>query len=782
MSTQAGIVGTGIIARLFVVALFSGDEKISGALLGILNGFLAHYAYRTDQLLEPLVLVEVIFGTCFDAIYQVSTEKLVALALGGGIGILCADTLPVVWDDYAEPTLTSVKIKDDFDATEALSELSEDVTYSYEEYTITRPITTEAWIAAQRKQRSTKSTSAVPTGVSSSFVRNLQTSGANTPTRMSRLSTKAQLEDGTLLLTTEPTVTPSPAPSVSRSSRTINIDVEAPSAASKSSTSTVKASVRAQETTEAVETRSSRVESRQGSRRSAAKVSTKVSSSSTSSSSRTSIRFQKKGTSTKIDGTSIEILSQHMGFSPSFTGDFSPLNMPQSVRSRSSLHTLSRSHSQSHSRSRSRSYSHSRSRTARSVGTAVKSPHIDKSQPQFLESENIARSSSRLTNIQTERIQTPLGSAYLRTTPVRSARAVSPNREVIINYTDDATKIIIPPPSPFNDPGFNVRIIPQVDNLSVNAEILEPEKPNLDSLGLRGVLNDGPPFSPHRSQASFPELSIVPADEERRSEGTQHHSSHGHTSSEPQAPSIFKLKTAWRDDDSPLSPSLDSYTGQSEKPFPIHDDGNLTQEFEFEVAKSINSLHNDDDKEPSEGSRRPLPVEDRRHSMNTAYTSSLGRRGIGTIDMNYDNAAGLLGETKSPSIEFYHPNGSGTGVVVDDRDERTTSSHRYRRVRGRTRSRSFVTSSTVPESILSHGRTAAFITEAHELRKQARNEEARIAALQQERKEAQDRGQHTLAFKLGYEIDIAKEKVRNLYRKAERRMYAGGLINYLLLD
>ena len=93
-----------------------------------------------------------------------------------------------------------------------------------------------------------------------------------------------------------------------------------------------------------------------------------------------------------------------------------------------------------------------------------------------------------------------------------------------------------------------------------------------------------------------------------------------------------------------------------------------------------------------------------------------------------------------------------------------------------------MTSSTVPESILSHGRTAAFITEAHELRKQARNEEARIAALQQERKEAQDRGQHTLAFKLGYEIDIAKEKVRNLYRKAERRMYAGGLINYLLLD
>lgn len=764
MSTQAGIIGTGIIVRVLVIAFFLNDDKVAGTLLGILDGFTAHYAWRTDQLLEPLVLIDVILGTCFDAIFQVSTEKLVALALGGGIGILVADTLPSIWEDYGESKLgiSSVEIKEDYDATDALTEFSEDVTYIYEEYTISRPLTTAAWIASQRKRRSEKSTSMAPTGISSSAGRNLLTSTIDTPTRLSRLSTKAHRDDDPLLVATELTATPSPAPSVSKS---INIDIHPPSVASKSSVSTVKAKGTAHGTSPEIIETSIRAGSRQGSRHSAW-ISTVSSSSSSSKSSKSTSTSHTptRPNINKVDNPAQNVTPSRGMMESSFPEILTPPNIPQSVGGRSSLHTLSHSHTRSQSRSRSRS----RSRVSRSVAaSAIRSPYVQRSRSQTYGSERLARSSSRLAHENRDNLKTPIGGTYLHASPIRSTRAVSPNREVIINYTDDATQIIIPPPSPspIKEPGFNVKIIPNANEINMDVQPIEPE--NQDSLGLRGVVIDAT-MTPQRSQASFPELSTVPPEEERRSEGTLHRSSHGHTSSEPRAPSVFKLKTAWRDTTTPPSPSVDSYAGRSGKPFPIHDGEDIAQTYDFEIAKSTASVNNDGG--GSDNSNHPLLVREHRFSMNSAFTSSRGRRGINTLDMDYDNE-NLLGEAKSPSIEFYHPNGSGSGVVVDDRDERTTSSHRYPNVRGRTRSRSLNTTSTIPESAISRERTAAIIIEAQELRKQAREEEARIKDLQQERKEAQERGQHTFAFKLGHEIENSKEKVRSLYRKAEKRLY-----------
>ena len=52
--------GIGVALRIALNYIFSANERISGTLVGVWDGALAHIAWRTDTLLEPTVLLETI--------------------------------------------------------------------------------------------------------------------------------------------------------------------------------------------------------------------------------------------------------------------------------------------------------------------------------------------------------------------------------------------------------------------------------------------------------------------------------------------------------------------------------------------------------------------------------------------------------------------------------------------------------------------------------------------------------------------------------------------------
>ena len=52
--------GIGVALRIVLDHVFSANERISGTLVGVWDGALAHIAWRTDTLLEPIVLIETI--------------------------------------------------------------------------------------------------------------------------------------------------------------------------------------------------------------------------------------------------------------------------------------------------------------------------------------------------------------------------------------------------------------------------------------------------------------------------------------------------------------------------------------------------------------------------------------------------------------------------------------------------------------------------------------------------------------------------------------------------
>ncbi|KLO20337.1 hypothetical protein SCHPADRAFT_1395 [Schizopora paradoxa] len=77
--------------RAAVLTYVYGNDVLTGLLLGCWDGAFIHHAWIEDRALEPLTLLLIIAGTCFDISHRSDITHVLFLALGGVLGALFSD-------------------------------------------------------------------------------------------------------------------------------------------------------------------------------------------------------------------------------------------------------------------------------------------------------------------------------------------------------------------------------------------------------------------------------------------------------------------------------------------------------------------------------------------------------------------------------------------------------------------------------------------------------------------------------------------------------------------
>lgn len=403
--------GLGIAWRVFINAAFGyTDEKTAGGLLGLWDGIASQRTWRSGHSPEPLMLAESIGGLLFDVFYHASLIRTASLVLGAFVGVLLADVFPALWEDLGEPAakaLNNLKFVDDLNSSVVLSEGSDGVTLIYEEYST--KYTTRAWIAEQRKHK--LDTTGTSRRRSTPATRESTTRKSKAPTQSSGRAESVK-EDEKETASPVPVAAPLPLPPPSAFS-TININIQPPSAASIMSSvpPTTIPTIRT-DFIEGLDKLSSR---HSGGARSVA-----------------SNRSNASGSTVKERKTTV----RDIGEAEILVSPQTPVN--------------------AEARYRAFSRSHSRGRSMPSIRAEEQPIRIEVARS-FVESEST-----------TSRIAESIGHT-LSATPRRSMASRIPSRspspppksEVVIDYTQDATKIVIPPGGVHGD--FSVRVVKHED-------------------------------------------------------------------------------------------------------------------------------------------------------------------------------------------------------------------------------------------------------------------------------------------------------------------------------
>ncbi|KAL5528176.1 hypothetical protein ACEPAF_7312 [Sanghuangporus sanghuang] len=931
---QVYSIGIGVVLRGIINSVGARNDKLAGALSGIWDGIVAYAAWRTDRLLEPTILIEIIVGVCFDALYHGTPARLISLALGTVLGVLVSDTagLHTLWDNLGENVQEKLKeldFRDDLDSPDVLSEFSEDMTVVYEERATalsprSRKMTTAEWIAAQRKAREQRSSKSATTSRRASASMNISTdldksillSGFDTqtqvttrtsPSRTTQTQSSRARRDRELLESMTP-LPPPTAPSVARNTDIdINIDVFSPSVATRISSPTIK--------TEIIEEPSVRG-THEGIAINISKDASKMSSPPKSCASRShrSSRRESLPASVKPESTHPAVV-QPLSSSSSETERAGPAEhnsrsaiserfgrstaqhlRPQTPRSR---HTHTGTERTSFSpfipprpADSTREPTIISAHESHSAHVLPEDPDLDHVAAEVLSSWNdglharSVRSKSRVSTRHSERfVEEELGEPSVhgtqsRRTTIRSEGSVRPesrvgegtqaymeseasNRhterpaspslapEFIIDYSGETTRIYIPPPA---ETGINVRIVPRTEETQAGQGLYEVDSNGLNVGHDHNHLDanyhySGQPQSlaesAFRSQddivfipqsiGSFPELETVPPVEEHNvlpsvDEDDTHHSHYSHASrapshasraelsSDPQPPSIFKLKRAWRSSGSapPASSSTTDFGGggrvlEPDDPLPVYVTENVDNSF-LEPAHVYIARSRSPSRSPSNiSNQRPEHSPHRRsHSQSAAsrHTHSRGHSHSHShnhdqdhnadhntleLDMQGEASGHLHTETKTPPVERSRPARSQTQSRDRNysRSRRQSDASHDRRHSGSVipiarsqdprQSATFIYSPTVDESVLrpspnrspnANVNNTDLATRAVQWEQQAIEMDARCEALRVQILDAERRQQNALAFTLSCELENAEQRAKRLRRRAERARLA----------
>ncbi|KAL5484938.1 hypothetical protein ACEPAI_7580 [Sanghuangporus weigelae] len=916
---QVFSIGIGVVLRGIINSVGARNDKLAGALSGIWDGIVAYAAWRTDRLLEPTVLIEIIVGVCFDALYHGTPARLISLALGTVLGVLVSDTagLHTLWDDLGENVQEKLKdldFRDDLDSPDVLSEFSEDVTVVYEERATalsprTRKMTTTEWIAAQRKAREHRSSKSATTSrrasasmnISTDLDRSILLSGFDTQTQVTTRTTQTQSSrarrDRELLESMTPLPPPS-APSVARNTDfDINIDVFSPSIATRISSPTIK--------TEIIE-ESSVHGTHEGAAINITKDASKIFSPPKSRTSRShrSSRRESLPASVKPESTHPAVV-QSLSSSSSETKRAGPTGLnPHNAFSEQSGHSTNQ-----HLRSQTPRSRHTHTGTERtsfspfipprpadstreptiisaheshSAHVLPEDPDLDHVAAEVLSSwddglyARSVRSKSRASTRHSERfVEEPsVQGTQSRHTTIRSEGSVrpesrvgegtqgyveseasqryserpasrSPGPEVIIDYSGETTRIYIPPPA---ETGINVRIVPRAEDTQADQGLSEVDN-SRSSIGhdhnhldanyhysgqpeslVESALRsqDDIVFIP-QSIGSFPELETVPPFEEHNilatvDEDDTHHSHHSHASrapshasraelsSDPQPPSIFKLKRAWRSSGSAppaSSPTTDFGGGgrvlEPDDPLPVYVTENVDDAF-LDPAHVYIARSRSPSRSPSSvGNRQPehsrshsqSAASRHAHSRSHSHSRSHNHNNTLELDMQGEASSHLRPETKTPSVERFGPARSQTQSRDRNysRSRRQSDASHDRRHSGSVvpiarsqdprQSATFIDSPTVDGSIhrpspnrSPNANSNAIVnntdlaTRAVQWEQQAIEMDTRCEALRVQMRDAERHGQNSLVFTLSCELENAEQRAKRLRRRAERAQLA----------
>ncbi|KAL5524038.1 hypothetical protein ACEPAG_8211 [Sanghuangporus baumii] len=931
--SQVFSVGIGVVLRGIINSVGARNDKLAGALSGIWDGIVAYAAWRTDRLLEPIVLIEIIVGVCFDALYHGTPARLISLALGTVLGVLLSDTagLHTLWDDLGDNVQEKLKdldFKDDLDSPDVLSEFSEDVTVVYEERPTalsprTRKMTTTEWIAAQRKAREHRSSKSATTtrrpsasmNISTDLDRSILLSGFDTqtqvttrtaPSRTTQTQSSRARRDRELLESMTPLPPPS-APSVARyTDIDINIDVFSPSVATRISSPTIK--------TEIIEEPPVRG-TNEGTAINIPKNTSKMSSPPKSRASRShrSSRRESLPASAKPEPTHPAVVQSLSSSSSSEIERAGPTEFnPHNAFSEHSTNLYPRSQTprsrHTHTGTERTSFSpyipprpadSTREPTiisaheSHSAHVLPEDPNLDHVAVEVLSSWNdghYARSvqpKSRPSTRHSERFVEEPGEPSVhgtqsRHTTIPSQGSVrpgsrvgegtqgyvqseasqryserpashSPGPEVIIDYSGETTRIYIPPPA---ESGINVRIVPRAEETQAEQGLSEVDNSgssvghdqnHLDanyhysgqpqSLAESALRSQDDIVLIPQSIGSFPELETVPPVEEANilasiDEDDTHrshlshasrapsHASRAELSSDPQPPSIFKLKRAWRSSGSApptSSPTTDFGGGgrvvEPDDPLPVYVTENVDDAF-LDPAHIYIARSRSPSRSPSNvGSQRPEDSPHRRSHSQSAASKRMHSRSHSRsrshnqnhnadhntleLDMQGEASNHLHPETKTTSIE-------GFGAARSQTQSRDRSYSRPRRQSNASHDRrhsgsvvpiarsqdplqsaTFIDSPTVDGSILrpspnrspnanpnTNVNNSDLATRAVQWEQQAIEMDARCEALRMQIREAERHQQNALAFRLSCELENAEQRAKRLRRRAERAQSA----------
>ncbi|THH03989.1 hypothetical protein EW145_g5849 [Phellinidium pouzarii] len=363
--------------------------------------------------------------------------------------------------------------------------------------------------------------------------------------------------------------------------------------------------------------------------------------------------------------------------------------------------------------------------------------------------------------------------------PRIASRPISPIREVVIDYSDEMTKIIIPPAA-------EARPLIKITS-HISEEPLQPSEDNdhpedlprepsedVDVLELDPIVKSLP-----RSH-SFP-FEVYAVDEpssDARYRVPVEHTFRSRRSS----------VTGWQNQpwNHVLAPSTPSIGSGEQKVSPEHESHRYT----FGDREAV-SEYKDTGFRMSSIIGTSLELETPPRSVPESAKSSHSRRGRSVtprhsrkntleLDVQEDviviapSAANLSNHPHSP-VGSWHAtlnarDRSASRVDIEHPREGPSPIHPDQQFHVE---QSLISSPLIEESVLSDGPKASIFLRAQEYRKQAYDVEARCKALHAMRREAQSQGRRAEAFVLSFEIEDAETLAKQLHRKAERRFYMG---------
>ncbi len=118
--------------RAVVLTFVQGNGVLTGLLLGCWDGAFIHHAWIKDRALEPLTLLQIICGTCFDLSHRPNVTNLAFIVLGGLLGALLSDT-GLLGSSFIHPKGVSLDIDLD-DIADAFSGLLPSIKEEYVDY------------------------------------------------------------------------------------------------------------------------------------------------------------------------------------------------------------------------------------------------------------------------------------------------------------------------------------------------------------------------------------------------------------------------------------------------------------------------------------------------------------------------------------------------------------------------------------------------------------------------------------------------------------------------
>ena len=749
-------------------------------------------------------------GICFDALHNQSLTRLVTLALGIIVGIAVSDTarLHLVWEDFGDKVeRVPVTIKDDLNATDALSSLSGDATVAYEKAKTTkrdedtaeksRKQSTAAWIAAQRQPSTSRATSRLASPTTNYRGSKLPSlSGLETRSQTSVPSVRA-IKDAEYLAS----LTPLPPDSISES---IDIGIHPPSDISRVSSPTIKeapvlplqSDIPAAEPSRprtpkaTVETVSSSEPTDRQPTPSLSQRSTNRFPVPTAMEMQSSVRVEEREPSVRAPSEHRHSPSPRRSASrmsaqppPEIVEDDSPIThsypTPSFAYHFPNVEAPSRS-------ARSVASTRMTSRPAADLANAFMAGMRQASGSVYSKHSASRADANVDTTMAHEDAPLPIPqhgkSPRSERVPLDSPQS---KREIIINYGSGSTQIYIPPPP---SSGMKVRAVPNPvhsEGLQLHTHV-EPSvsgrrspvspQPIIEEMSTVSKSAHSPSrHSRSRSVASNLDLETVPPDYDDDNAGTEKRSrpTSGEQSSEPQRPGRFNLREAWRDP--PSSPSL-CYSGHFiRNEDAIFDPSMNTLEADLMDRNLRPRSRSTRRMSESSNSRRPL-LQSRSRSVASARTPKLDHAEVESTSKNGYLKSPAVVEIDRPSEEWF-PNGE------KQKSNYNPSIHSYRdphedlassvMEHPHHRTSTLLSSSTIAESVLTRGPSANLIVEAQDTRECARDLERQAKELKQQAREAQKQNQPRLVFTLSHEMQTMSSKAQKLHKKADKLFYAG---------